>query len=124
MERAVGAAAWDAVVMTRLEQILDGSVTARNFDAVARLLIDTGDQSFGVRIGTADATFTAADTSASTVVSHGLGRTPVVVVMQERGGGLRASVDARSDTTFTFRGYTTQGTTLTNTVTYDWLVIG
>lgn len=113
--------------MIGLENLGDGSTPDRNFRKLNQLVIDPGGVSLGMRIGTASASFVSSAITSSVVVDHGLGREPQLIVMQPRGGGgVQASVDARTDTTFTFRGYTTTGASTVGTLalTYDWLVIG
>lgn len=111
--------------MIALEKLFDNSPVARNFDKLGQLALDTGGRSLGLRVGTATATFTAGSVTPTVTVNHGLGRTPAFIAMQPRGGGsVQCSVDSRGDTTFTFRAYSTAGTSVTGTHTHDWLVIG
>lgn len=108
-----------------LEQLADGSTSDRNFQKLQVLVLDTGGASLGLRMGTGSVTFTAANTSAVKVVSHGLGRTPAVVLTTPNANtGFVFSVTARASTTFSVQGFTTGGGSVTTTVNFDWVAIG
>jgi hypothetical protein len=66
-----------------LEQLADGSIADRNFQTLARLVLDTGGITAGVRFGTVTFTWTAAAASATMTVAHGLGRTPIAVFVAD-----------------------------------------
>lgn len=66
--------------MINLENLLDGSISDRNFQALARLVVDTGGQSINIRCGTDTWTFPGGSARSNVkVTSHGLGRTPIAV---------------------------------------------
>lgn len=80
--------------MIALEKLFDNSVSQRNFDKLALAVLDMGSdpatggpRSVSVRFGTQTLTW-AGGTQASNFpsISHGLGRTPVVVLVSPIGG--------------------------------------
>src|SRR4051812_22826886 len=93
--------------MINLENLLDGSIADRNFQALARLVLDTGGRSIGIRFGAATITWPGGSPFATVAVTHGLSRTPVVVFAGDAGGGTMAtnipvwSASAPGATTFT-----------------------
>lgn len=67
--------------MISLETLRDNTPSARNFDKLAQLVLDTGGQSAGIRFGTGTCTFGGGSRMTSaTTVSHGLGRTPAAIL--------------------------------------------
>lgn len=106
----------------------------RNFDKLAGLVVDAGDQSASIRFGVGTITWPggASNNFASpTVVTHGLGRQPVAVLQSNTGNaGLTLSpVHAASvigSTTFTAFANTVDGQlpAAGSTSTFAWLVIG
>lgn len=76
------------------------------------------------RAGSDTVTFTAAATSATKVVTHGLGSSPAAVTLTSRNVGVEYITTARSSTTFTVQGYTTPGNNISATDTFDWVAVG
>lgn len=96
----------------------------RDLDAIALAVPGTGGKDVELRYGTAEVTFTASAASANTVVSHGLGRTPVaVVVSSAEGFGIFYQSFTWTTTTFTATGAYPFGT-LSGTFTFAWIAIG
>jgi hypothetical protein len=60
------------------DEVKDG--VQRNFDALAGAIVGTGGHQYDIRVGVAVVTFTAFHASPTVVVSHGLGKAPVVVI--------------------------------------------
>lgn len=113
--------------MIPLEKIADGSPAARNFDTLARSVLDTGGQTAGVRFGVATLSFTASTNSASTTVAHGLGTTPVSIVATSKNGSTfgqipNCNTHTIGDTTFGLTGEVK--TAFTGSVTVSWIAIG
>lgn len=118
--------------MIDLELLTDGTATARNFDKLRTLLIDTGGQSIGLRLGTDTVTYPGA-TAGSTVktVTHGLGRIPVYVGPQWVAGGTTGTtyshtfeVSNLTTTTFDVQGFGSSAVAAGQTVAIMWVVIG
>jgi hypothetical protein len=109
-----------------LDHVQEGDWDALNrvVDTLRVLVPDAGTRSVGIRFGTSTVTFTAATTSATTAVSHGLGATPVVVFMQEQDTFTRYKASAVGASTFTAQGYNTANVLTTATLTFYWVVIG
>lgn len=113
-----------------LEQLADGSVADRNFQALARVVLDTGGITAGVRFGTVTFTFTSSNVSATETVDHGLGVVPIYAgvaswllpgVAEGIGSLRRDTLDA---TSFQCRGFAASYSAFTDTVTTSWVVIG
>lgn len=97
--------------------------------SLERLLIDTGrSEAIGIRFGTGTVTFTASRVSASTAVTHGLGRTPVVVFVMDATDHtshvVAFSAFSYTSTQFTTRGDFTDGTAATGGSAFVWVAIG
>lgn len=110
----------------KLERLFDGSRSDQNF-ATLQLIIDRlldADKSFGLRLGTGTATWTAAAGSANVTVTHGLGSVPIVAITGTRDDLFGYAVTARSATTLTVKGFTTHNAAVTTSRTFDWVVIG
>lgn len=105
---------------------------SRNFDKLKRLVVDTGGRSIGIRFGTGTWTWPAGSAkSGVTVVSHGLGRTPIVVFVC--GATLNGSneTSAGEAGSYTSTQFSTQASLAQGLApgagaanTFAWLVIG
>lgn len=112
------------------EQARDG--VQDNFDTIALAAASFGGKSVEVRFGVSTVTWPGgAGTSNGLVVSHGLGRTPVVVVAtQNTSSGLAkipvVATQAFTTTAFTLYAGTVDGTSPANTATttISWIAIG
>lgn len=104
----VGGPIADADPRETIQERFDG--TQRNFDAIARLMIDTGGVSIGLRFGTAVVATPGAAAFFDTVIDHGLGTIPVVAVATPDHGSYHAAVLTFTDTQFTVRCSHTQAT--------------
>lgn len=110
--------------MIALEHLADGSVSDRNFQALMRLVLDTGGQSVGARFGSNAVTFTASATSNTVGVTHGLGRLPVACfVSVGTANNLRVGWSSLSSTGFNVTGHSAIGA-VSGDLTFSWLVIG
>lgn len=102
---------------------LDGSLIG---NGVLRLLSGTTRRS--VAWGSDSLTFTASASSVGTVVTHGLGATPVVAlaVGTEPGNGrtVVVTVSNFTSTTFDVAGFNTTGLAITASTGFYWLAIG
>lgn len=113
----------------QLENLADGSVSDRNFQALARLVLDTGGRSIGIRFGTNSTVDWAASKDSSTAtVTHGLGKTPIVVLCQFHDTGSLttspvANVGGLTSTQFSIAGHNDTAITATD-VPFFWVVIG
>jgi hypothetical protein len=110
-----------------LEQLADGSVSDRNFQALAQLVLDTGGKSLGIRFGTGSATWSASQVSGAVTVTHGLGASPALVIVQQiNTTAITYGNITTSSTTFSVTGnYTDHASgNLTGTFGFWWLVIG
>jgi hypothetical protein len=96
-----------------------------NFDWLLKRFLDTGGRSGSIRFGTAVVTFSAADTSDTETVTHGLGTTPVAVVVSANifSPGIFAVTQSVGATTFQTRAITRSGTH-TGDVTIFWIAVG
>lgn len=118
--------------MIRLEHLRDGSVSDRNFETLARAVMDTGADDKGrprelaVRFGTKTVTYAGGTTDANAVVTHGLGKTPVVVFTQSGTLVAHARPASIGATTFDAALRTVDGTNPVGGTVYTvyWLVIG
>jgi hypothetical protein len=114
--------------MISLEPLADGSPADRNFQALARLVLDTGGVTASVRWGIAAATFTASRVSADKTVTHGLGRTPIAVFVtgatDQAAHVVAFHAHSYTSTTFKARGDFTDGTAPTGNSNFAWVVIG
>jgi hypothetical protein len=103
----------------------------RNFDKLARLALDSGDQSASLRFGVVNVAWPGGSaTSTSTSVAHGLGTTPIAVVatLKDGGGAQFSSVAAFSydADSFNVQLHTDDASSPANTVTsvVAWIAIG
>lgn len=119
--------------MISLEQLFDGSSSARNFDALMRLVIDTGGLSAGVRFGLAGTgTWPGASPRANnTAVTHGLGAVPVAVFATVTSSPSATwfpvlATTSYGATTFSFTAVTSDGSSPASATGYSiaWLAIG
>jgi hypothetical protein len=115
----------------RLEQLADGSVADRNFQALARFVLDTGGVTAGARWGTGTVTWPGGSPFTSTLtLAHGLGKAPVVAVATPQLAGASQvcsmNVVTFDATNVQWRGYATDDTSPAAAVTkiFYWLVIG
>lgn len=110
--------------MIRLETLADNSPADRNFETLMRWVPDAGGPAVGFRFGTVVLAFSASAT-ASAVVPHGLGKTPVAVLLTTlTTTGFRAGYSALGATSVTVNGFTPTGATTTANLTVSWMVIG
>jgi hypothetical protein len=115
-----------------LQDLADNSVSDRNFRKLAQLVIDTGGKDIGIRWGSGTWTWPGGQAASSaTVVTHGLGRTPVLVGVfsnQDQGATEVIIPEAFSytSTQFSTRGVSRVGTLYGagTTATFVWLAIG
>lgn len=109
-----------------LEHLADASIADRNFQKLTRLVMDTGGQTAGIRFGATSVVFTAVAT-ASTTVTHGLGKTPIVALATFDISGtafhIMAEVFSVGATTFGLQGFLPAGAATTTRTAY-WVVIG
>jgi hypothetical protein len=112
--------------MISLEQIADGSITDRNFQALAQLLLDTGGITAGIRWGVQALTFTASTNSNTATVTHGLGKLPIGGIAQALSapgfGNIPNPNMAMGATTFDMNAEVK--TAFTGSVNMFWVVIG
>lgn len=111
-----------------LEHLADGSISDHNFQKLMALVLDTGGQSIGLRIGTGTVTFTTSTTSPVVTVNHGLGKTPVVVfagpmfAAASTYTGIVITPSHATSTQCSFNGDCR--TSLNQSVVFAWVVIG
>jgi hypothetical protein len=120
--------------MISLENILGRGEAAiqRNFDKLARLVIDTGGRSIGIRFGSGTFTWPGASAFSNVAtVPHGLGRAPgAVFITGSSNAGLNAfpdfSVFSFGATTFAAQAGTVDAQNPLNTATtnFYWIAIG
>jgi hypothetical protein len=108
------------------EKVKDG--VQRNLDALAQAVIDSGEQSAGIRAGQVALTWAAALNSGVATVTHGLGRVPVAVtatVKDPSGGtGQIPQPSPFNFTTTTFQIYAEVRVAFTGTQTITWIAYG
>jgi hypothetical protein len=93
----------------------------RNLDALASAIVGTGGKSLEYRSGIDTVTFSASNASATTVVSHGLGRIPNSVVATSAAGfGIYLQTFTWTATTFTAQGAYPFGP-LSGSYTFAWM---
>lgn len=109
---------------------LDPGAVQFAFDQLSKLFLDTGGRSLKIRAGTDTVTYPGASaTSNAKTVNHGLGSTPIAVLLTESsagvGGGYIFVTAAPTSTAFTAQ-ITSPGVTpaLNTTQTFYWLAIG
>lgn len=112
--------------MISLERLADGSVTARNFDKLAALVLDTGGVTAGVRFGTVTLTFTASVESGVATVTHGFTSAPLFVVVANTMvvGSRELTGFAEAPGATTFRAFARSSSSFTGTSVHPWLAIG
>lgn len=116
--------------MISLENLGDGSVSDRNFQKLMSLVLDTGGQSAGIRFGTDTLTWASGQQfSAAKTVTHGLGRTPLVVLAlgNGTGGPNLTTIQAFTIGATTFQvqgGFVTGTASGVVTLNIGWAVIG
>lgn len=113
--------------MISLEQLRDGSTTDRNFQKLMSLVLDTGGLNLGLRFGTSTLAFTASTDSANRTVTHGLGRTPVIVLACASGAPNFTDIPAfnaftLTSTTFGINGRKPGSSTVN--ISFYWAAIG
>lgn len=108
-----------------LKERFDG--TQRNFEVIAKSMVETGGRSIGVRFGSTTVVFAAAP-EATKAVSHGLGKTPVAAfafpVLATTQTLFCSARTGASATSITFQFNTDNAVNFTGTVTFYWLVLG
>lgn len=114
--------------MIPLEKVVDGGPTGRNFALLARLVLDTGGVTAGVRFGVSSVTWPGGSATSNTKnVSHGLGSDPAVAFITGVGadGVYRVQSDP-SSTVLPVVAVTSDGSTPANGTErfFYWLVIG
>jgi hypothetical protein len=112
-----------------LEHLPTDTPIGRNFAITAQRALSLGGSVQGdVRIGVATVTWDGSHATASATVSHGLGRTPIVVLVTPQGGPflLHYAVSTFTATTFALSVPTSDGSFPAAATTRDiyWLVIG
>lgn len=112
-------------------QAEDWPAVNRTVDTLRSLVLDTGGQSLGIRVGTGTLTFPGASIFTSTLtVTHGLGRTPVVAfVVPMQGAATYIIVPetfSYTNTTFQVNAATSDNSTpaAATTKTIGWVAIG
>lgn len=117
--------------MTQLEQVtgplgdrLDPDIVQRNFDALVADRGSFGGKQVEIRFGTGSATWTAASTTPTVTVPHGLGRLPVFASASTANGLIGYAVTAVDATNLSVVGFTTPNTAFTGTLNFYWLAIG
>lgn len=105
--------------MIPLEKLMDGSITQRNFEKIARFTIDFGNSSLQARFGTASVTWPGgSDTSNTVTDAHGLGATPTFILATANDSNAgRVGIVATADATnVSLQLQTVNGATPLNTV--------
>jgi hypothetical protein len=77
-----------------------------------------------IAFGTTSLTWTAAAQSAVRTVTHGLGVTPLVVLLTFKTSGVVITPHHQNETTTTFDAFGNATAAITATVNLDWLAIG
>jgi hypothetical protein len=113
--------------MIALEPLADGTVADRNFQKLMSLVLDTGGVTAGVRFGVDSMAWTASRDSGPKTITHGLGRTPLVVFVTNGDtdgsyAGIAAYTAIPGATTFDVYGRTDGS--ITETKTIFWIAIG
>lgn len=112
-----------------LEQLADGSISDRNFQRLATLVLDTGGKTVGIRFGTnSTVDFAASKDSSVATVTHGLGKTPVAAFCQFHDTGSLtispvANIGGLTSTQLSVAGHNDTAITATD-VPFFWVVIG
>lgn len=111
-----------------------GNIAPEDWAAVERmrqrlqsLVVDTGGQSVGIRFAQATLSFAASTNSGTITVSHGLGRTPIVVVATAHNAPAFGNVPTCHAATFTSTTFQMNGevkTAFTGDVAVSWVAIG
>lgn len=112
-----------------LEQLADGSISDRNFQKLMRIVLDTGGQTIGIRVGTSVLTWAGGNQFTGTLASiaHGLGKTPKVILATPQNPPVNAYAwtGTISSTVFSLTGQTTAAAPVAGTtMTVGWVAIG
>lgn len=114
--------------MISLEKLLDNSVAARNFLKLARLVLDTGGKSIGIRFGTGSIAFAAStDSTQPCIVLHGLGKAPQVIFATNKGASGYTKIAAFTTdivTSTSFQVFARIPSATTGTLDFYWIAIG
>lgn len=114
--------------MIDLELLTDGTATARNFDKLRTLLIDTGGQSIGLRFGSDSLSFAASAVSVTRTVNHGLAKIPQAILVLPTLGTEYIVANyvgaSRNDVSFQVSGQTNSGSAITADLGFFWVAIG
>lgn len=116
--------------MIALEHLADGTISDRNFQALARLVPDTGGRSVAMRFGNVTLTWSASTASGNQTPAHGLpaGLTPINVQLTPRsipfaaGVTVTAKCTARGTSTITINAEASSS--VTGSVVVDWMAVG
>lgn len=112
--------------MIALEHVPDLDID-RNLQMLAKLTIDAGGRSVGLRFGTVTLTWTANTASGSVSVAHGLGKTPVVVLATGKDAAVFGQIPSCNPNSYTATTFTMSAETKnswTGTMTLCWVAIG
>lgn len=103
----------------------DDELRQLKFDAIAKAMPGFGGAAVEIRWGAGTVDFTASATSAGKVVSHGLSRTPSVVIACEvtTGNGVILRTNTYTSTSFTAVGTNPFGSG-TYSASFAWIAIG
>lgn len=112
----------------KLEQVGDGSVSDHNFQNLAKLVLDTGGQTVGMRSGSVSVGIAASTVSGTQTVNHGLGVTPTSVQLTLQGiagfGGTQGVNLVAAPTSTQIQFQIDFQVATTGTFPVYWLVIG
>lgn len=98
--------------------------TQFNLERIGALFPDAGNQVWKIRWGTGTVTFSANNDSSTATVDHGLGGTPVVVLVSSIGENqLNYMSQTYTATTFQVAARCTSGS-ITKTTSFSWIAIG
>lgn len=101
---------------------VDDNTLQFNFDKIAHGVLETGTRQMSLRCGVDTFAYTAGTSSAVVTVTHGLGKTPLVVFLQtDTGESMNRTLNVGA-VTFQAQGVRTAVTTAS--YTFFWLAIG